>query len=631
MPPSDYSSLDGFEYELINDWQLEKKDDGTLELLFTTPVPTRYLKVHSKWDERDLTFNPIHNGEFINTLQNMIAVYYQVNQRVEEYQYDAGGNRKQETITLRSSTTRDYSYYPNSSKLMTNGKFAFVYDDNGNLIRKGSNFILGGDTVTFDPEGKELWIYEYDLLNRLTRVKQDGKVVAEYLYDEAGLRLKKQSQDSTVYYVFNQTGQVLYEEENGEYMEYIYVLGKHFARVDGSNQTEEQQTYFYHTDHLGSAVLVTDESVESVWSTEYTPFGGMAITEGELKKAAKFTGKDLDEDIGLYYFNARWYDSEIGRFISEDPAADPNNPNMYTYCANNPLKYLDPTGKTLEGSDDPERNKQLNEYMGQKHEEHIKLASYSDEKKAQYYLDYMGFDTGGVDGIIGVKTSAAIILFQFSQGVSVTGEVDDSTLEQLRNCKDSGITYSGIMESDVVKNWAPGNSSIYRLRYENGYLYYLTGNPRENLILHKLNISDPEQIKITDEIRDYVIYNEWIYGINSKNRLFKIGNNGSEYMSLFDKEISNFTVANNYIYCSSIHADYFVKGKGRSNYIYKISLDGKEQTTLPNKDVFNRHTVVGIVGEYVYYWLDCAEWLELARMKNDGTGDEILIDRLRNI
>ena len=345
-----YSSLDGFAYEQINDWQLEKKDDGTLELLFTTPIPSRYLKVHSKWDERDLTFNPIHNGEFINTLQNMIAVYYQVNQRVEEYQYDAGGNRKQETITLRSSTTRDYSYYPNSSKLMTNGKFAFVYDDNGNLIRKGSNFILDGDTVTFDLEGTDLWIYEYDLLNRLIRVNQDGKLVTEYLYDEAGLRLKKQSQDSTVYYVFNQTGQVLYEEENGEYLEYIYVLGKHFARVDGSLQSEEQQTYFYHTDHLGSTVLVTDEDGEAVWSTEYTPFGGMASTEGEIKKAAKFTGKDLDEDTGLYYFNARWYDSEIGRFISEDPAADPNNPNLYTYCANNPMVFFDPTGMYYEAT-----------------------------------------------------------------------------------------------------------------------------------------------------------------------------------------------------------------------------------------------------------------------------------------
>ena len=109
-----YGSLDGFEYEKIDDWRLEKKEDGMLEIIFNTPVPTRFLKVHSKWDDRDLGFIPLHKGEFKNTLPEMIAVYYQVNQRVEEYQYDAGGNRKQETITLRSSTTRNYSYYPNS-------------------------------------------------------------------------------------------------------------------------------------------------------------------------------------------------------------------------------------------------------------------------------------------------------------------------------------------------------------------------------------------------------------------------------------------------------------------------------------------------------------------------------------
>src|SRR5690606_25943229 len=130
------------------------------------------------------------------------------------------------------------------------------------------------------------------------------------------------------YYVFDQSGQVLYEEEDGEYLAYVYVLGKHFARVDGKVGSGEKQTYFYHTDHLGSTVLVTDEAGQAVWSTEYTPFGSLTIAEGKLKRAAKFTGKDLDEDTGLYYFNARWYDQEIGRFISEDPVRD--GVNWYT-------------------------------------------------------------------------------------------------------------------------------------------------------------------------------------------------------------------------------------------------------------------------------------------------------------
>ena len=54
-----------------------------------------------------------------------------------------------------------------------------------------------------------------------------------------------------------------------------------------------------------------------------------------MEHVTQFTGKDLDEDTGLYYFNARWYDQEVGRFVSEDPVGDANNPNLYTYCANN--------------------------------------------------------------------------------------------------------------------------------------------------------------------------------------------------------------------------------------------------------------------------------------------------------
>jgi RHS repeat-associated protein len=57
-----------------------------------------------------------------------------------------------------------------------------------------------------------------------------------------------------------------------------------------------------------------------------------------------FTGKGYDSDVGLYYFNARWYDADTGRFISEDPVGDPSNPNLYTYGRNNPLSFNDPTG-----------------------------------------------------------------------------------------------------------------------------------------------------------------------------------------------------------------------------------------------------------------------------------------------
>ncbi|NLY74262.1 MAG: hypothetical protein GX075_03060, partial [Firmicutes bacterium] len=74
-------------------------------------------------------------------------------------------------------------------------------------------------------------------------------------------------------------------------------------------------------------------------------FGTQFAKDGDFEELHGFTGKEYDPDIGLYYFNARWYDPDLGRFISEDPARDPNNPNLYSYCGNNPLSRIDPTGQ----------------------------------------------------------------------------------------------------------------------------------------------------------------------------------------------------------------------------------------------------------------------------------------------
>ncbi len=68
-------------------------------------------------------------------------------------------------------------------------------------------------------------------------------------------------------------------------------------------------------------------------------------SEGSIEERVKFTGKDYDEAAGLYYFNARWYDAELGQFTTEDPARD--GLNWYVYVRNNPLRFVDPTGLIL--------------------------------------------------------------------------------------------------------------------------------------------------------------------------------------------------------------------------------------------------------------------------------------------
>jgi RHS repeat-associated protein len=142
-------------------------------------------------------------------------------------------------------------------------------------------------------------------------------------------------------------GNLLYEEHADEtYTSYTYIRNTRFTRENGNvDGSTDPVRYYYHTDHLGSTVLVTDETGEVIWDGEYTPFGELNDPLNIVDGVIQFTGKDMDFDTGLYYYNARWYDPGLGRFITEDPIRDGSN--WYVYVNNNPLRFVDPSG--LEG------------------------------------------------------------------------------------------------------------------------------------------------------------------------------------------------------------------------------------------------------------------------------------------
>ena len=108
----------------------------------------------------------------------------------------------------------------------------------------------------------------------------------------------------------------------------------------------EKITYF-HLDAVGSPVAATDESGDLKWREQYQPYGKRILKEGDAENSVWFTGKT--EDIGLTYMGARWYDPELGRFLSVDPVgfveSSPISFNRYAYANNNPYKYVDPDGE----------------------------------------------------------------------------------------------------------------------------------------------------------------------------------------------------------------------------------------------------------------------------------------------
>ncbi|MBW2543420.1 MAG: hypothetical protein JRF15_15145 [Deltaproteobacteria bacterium] len=108
--------------------------------------------------------------------------------------------------------------------------------------------------------------------------------------------------------------------------------------------------YLFH-DHLGSEVLALDGSGVTVERRIFGPFGEVIASRTDLlaSVAASFTGKAYHADMRWYYFGARWYDPEAGRFVSVDPIvqsiADPQTHNPYSYVRNNPIGNIDPDGR----------------------------------------------------------------------------------------------------------------------------------------------------------------------------------------------------------------------------------------------------------------------------------------------
>ena len=203
-----------------------------------------------------------------------------------------------------------------------------------------------GEDVSIEQSG-DYTLFEYDLLNRLvsvSKIDEDTgalRQVVSYRYNHKNLRIERTDDEGTTRYVFDLAGNIIEEHDAEALTRYVFRNNKHLAKI-----TPDGKTYYYGTDMLGSTTVLFDDAGNAVWKGEISAFGDVVLGEwiGEelFDERVRFTGKDYDEVTGLYYFNARWYDPQLGRFTSEDPVRDGMNWHVYTY--NNPLKYTDPTG-----------------------------------------------------------------------------------------------------------------------------------------------------------------------------------------------------------------------------------------------------------------------------------------------
>ncbi|HOF84971.1 MAG TPA: RHS repeat-associated core domain-containing protein [Treponemataceae bacterium] len=292
----------------------------------------------------------------------------------------------------------------------------YKYDLNGNVILEQDTEIASDDsgiTYTIQDLGNDTYVsdygwgmetqegaviqttsgfrrtYSWNERNLITTTS-DNRYLVNYRYDHSGERVGKfavqnngGSASETLY--FNKMWSWRYDglqsERLGRNSKHIYlgatrILTK-VARADGYETSEDSiKQYYYHNDHLGSAQLITNADGEEYERIEYTPYGELwvekASAASNIDIPYRFTGKERDEETGLYYFGARYLDPKTSRWLSADPAlgdyipgapvndeAKKRNGNLpgmggvfnlvnlhlYHYAGNNPVKYIDPDGR----------------------------------------------------------------------------------------------------------------------------------------------------------------------------------------------------------------------------------------------------------------------------------------------
>lgn len=253
----------------------------------------------------------------------------------ESYLLDGVGNWVS-VQTLAGSDSDAVGYQTNEMNEYSRiGAADQSYDNNGNLLSDGSRN------------------YRYDARNRLVQVTTlSGNIIASYKYDAFGRRTVKRAGTDAIYYVY--WGKQVFEERNNfSQLQRQYVYGNGIDEVLQLRNAANDD-YYYHDNSIGSIAAITNASGEVVERYRYNAYGETTIlaangidtfATSQTGNSYAYTGRRLDIETGFYYYRARYYSPQTGRFIQRDPLGYADGMGVYAYVGNNPINFVDPDGK----------------------------------------------------------------------------------------------------------------------------------------------------------------------------------------------------------------------------------------------------------------------------------------------
>lgn len=248
---------------------------------------------------------------------------YATNGRIaERYTPDANGNRLEDAAGACT--------YNGCNQLLTRGAQRFAYDARGNM------------TYGACPKGNAR--YHHNGFDRMTAVEGPGWQV-RYDYDALGRRIRKYAGQKVTRYVWagdQLLSEIITEGEQETRRDYLPLaeIRSPLAMREG------KEIYCFHNGRRGEPLAVTDARGEPVWKAWYTAWGVCHVQLSKIHQPWRLSGQYSDEETGLYYVLARYYNPELGRFLTPDPLGyEGGSLNFYTYCDGDPLNRIDPTGE----------------------------------------------------------------------------------------------------------------------------------------------------------------------------------------------------------------------------------------------------------------------------------------------